>query len=90
MITSMRGHKCMTHTIFLSLLFFTQVAERNKNQICGWAPTRRGGLLCPVRQENKAVPRCDEGTSASKHCSLIYIHDTQANVLRHTDEQFSV
>lgn len=67
-----------------------QVAERNKNQISGRAATRRSCLLRPVWQETKAVPRCNEGTSASQRCSLVYIHDTEANVLRHTDEQLSL
>lgn len=84
----------MYNTHIFSVFFFsflkTQVAERNQNQICGWAPTGRGGLLRPVWQETKAVPRCDEGTSASKLYSLIYIHDTKADVLRHTDEQLSL
>lgn len=64
----------------------TQVEERNKNQINGGETTGRGGLLCPVWQETKAVPRCDEGTAASQCCSLV--NDAEANVLRDTDEQF--
>lgn len=59
----------------------TQVEERNKNQNGGGAAAGRGGLLCPLWQETKAVPRCNEGTAALRRCSLLYVHDAEANAL---------
>lgn len=63
----------------------SQVAERNKSQNSVWAAAGRGGLLCPVWQEIKAVPRCDEGTSVLQHCSIVYSCDPEANVLRQNE-----
>lgn len=79
----------MSNTATFSFLK-SQVAERNKNQTGCRAAAGRGGLLRPMWQETKAVPRCNEGTAASQRCSLVYIHDTEANALRHTNEQLSL
>lgn len=67
-LTCVRWNIC---TIFEHHLFKSQVAERNKNQNGGRAATGRGGLLCPLWQETKAVPRCNEGTTALQCCSLV-------------------
>lgn len=85
-------HKRITKTAFLTtLLFFSflksQVAARNKNQRGSRATAGRGSLLCPMWQETEAVPRCNEGTAALQCCSLSYIHDTEANALKHANEQ---
>lgn len=64
------------------------MAERNKNQNGGRAAAGRGGLLCPLWQETKAVPRCNEGTAALQCCSLVYMHDAEANALMLTNEQW--
>lgn len=83
--------KCSIKTFYECHLhiftFKTQVAERNKNQNGGRAAAGRGGLLCPLWQETKAVPRCNEGTAALQCCSLVYMHDTEANALMLTNEQ---
>lgn len=84
--------KCNIPSFWLSLMFFfyflkTQVAERNENQNGGGAAAGRGGLLCPLWQETKAVPRCNEGTAALQRCSLVDVHDTEATALMLTNEQ---
>lgn len=35
--------------------FVPQVAERDPNQDCGWSSTRRGRLLCSMREEAASV-----------------------------------
>jgi len=93
-LTSVLGHKCTTRLFFFPerpcycFLLLKQVAKRNKNQISGRAVTGRGGLLRPLWQETQAVPRCDEGTTAPQRRSVVYPCDTEAEVTRHTDEQF--
>lgn len=74
--------------IFFFFFFTTQVAERNKNQNGGRAAAGRGGLLCPLRQETEAVPRCNEGTAALQRCSLAYMHETEAKALVLRNEQW--
>lgn len=64
------------------------MAKGNQNQSGGRATAGRGGLLRPVWQKAKAVPRCNEGIAAPQNCcGPAYIHDTEANALRHLNEQ---
>lgn len=51
--------------LFIPLCPNIQVAQRNKNQITSRTTAGRSSLLCPMWQETKAIPRCNEGTVAA-------------------------